>query len=66
MTLRGGGGEGHDANFSMNFEPSFLIGLELVPTRSYADVGANDTLWLQECPTCISVTVFKSNQLLLP
>jgi len=48
----------------MNFEPSFLIGLELVPTRSYTDVGANDTLWLQECPTCISVTVFKSNQLL--
>ena len=33
MTLRGGGGEGHDANFSMNFEPSFLIiGLELVST----------------------------------
>ena len=25
LTLRGGGGKGHDANFSMNFEPSFLI-----------------------------------------
>ena len=23
-------------NFSMNFEPSFLVGLELVSTRSYA------------------------------
>ena len=22
MTLRGGGGEGHDANFSLNLEPS--------------------------------------------
>ena len=28
---------GHDANFSMNFEPVFLIiGLELVSTRSYS------------------------------
>ena len=36
MTLRGGGVYGHDTNFSMNFEPFFLItGLELVSTRSY-------------------------------
>ena len=36
MTLRGGGGQGRDANFNMNFEPSFLIvGLELVSTCSY-------------------------------
>ena len=36
MTLSGGGGQGHDANFSMNVEPSFLvIDLELVSTRSY-------------------------------
>ena len=31
MTLRVGGGKGHDANFSMNF-----IGLELVSTHSYS------------------------------
>ena len=46
MTLRGRGGQGHDANFNMNFEPSFLIvGLELVSTRSYtmSVMSANDT-----------------------
>ena len=62
-------GQGHDANFSTNFEPYFLIGLELVFTRSYTWRHANDTLWLHECPTCISATVFKSRynyQLLLP
>ena len=36
MTLRGGGGRGCDANFNINFTPSFLIvDLELVSTRSY-------------------------------
>ena len=25
MTLRGGGGQGRDANFNMNFELSFLV-----------------------------------------
>ena len=35
MTLRGRG-QGRDANFNMNFEPSFsIVGLELVSTRSY-------------------------------
>ena len=44
----------HDANFNMNFEPSFLIvGLELVSTRSY-------TMSVQTTLTCISATVFKS------
>ena len=34
MMLRGGGGQGRDANFNMNIEPSFLmVGLELVSTR---------------------------------
>ena len=56
MTLRGGGGggggQGRDANFNMNFEPSFLIiGLELVSTRSY-------TMSVQTTLTCISATVF--------
>ena len=63
MMLRGGGGQGRDANFNMNFEPSFLIvGLELVSTRSY-------TMSVQTTLTCISATVFKSRydyQLLLP
>ena len=62
MTLRGGGGQGRDANFNMNFEPSFLIvGLELVSTRSY-------TMSVQTTLTCIFATVFKSRydyQLLL-
>ena len=42
-------------NFSMNFEPSiwFLVGLELVSTRSY-------TMSVQTTLTCISATVFKS------
>ena len=39
---------------------SNLMGLELVSNIATHDVGANDTPWLQECPTCISVTVFKS------
>ena len=63
MTLRGGGGQGCDANFNMNFKPSFLIvGLELVSTHSY-------TMSVQTILTCISATVFKSRydyQLLLP
>ena len=50
MTLRGGGGQGRDANLNMNFEPSFLIvGLELVSTRSY-------TMSVQTTLTCISAT----------
>ena len=63
MTLRGGGGQGRDAKFNMNFESSFLIvGLELVSTRSYK-------MSVQTILTCISATVFKSRydyQLLLP
>ena len=66
MTLRGGGGQGRDANFNINFEPSFLIvDLELVSTRSY-------TMSVKTTLTCISATVFKSRynyqpvQLLLP
>ena len=49
-------------NFSMNFKPSFLVGLEFVSTRSY-------TMSVQTTLTCISATVFKSRydyQLLLP
>ena len=54
MTLKGGGGYGHDANFSMKFEPSFLIvGLELVSARSY-------TMSVQTTLTRTSATVFKS------
>ena len=49
MTLRVGGGQGRDANFNMNFEPSFLIvGLELVSTRSY-------TISVQTTLTCTFV-----------
>ena len=64
MTLGGGGGQGRDANFSMNFEPSFLIvGLELASTRSYK-------MSVQTTLTCISANVLKSRydyyQLLLP
>ena len=63
MTLKGGGGQGRDTNFNMNFEPSFLIvGLKLVSTRSY-------TMSVQTTLTCISATVIKSRydyQLLLP
>ena len=34
MTLRGGGGQGRDANFNMNFELFFLVvGLELVVSQ---------------------------------
>jgi len=40
-------------NFSMNFKPSFSVGLELVSTRSY-------TMSVQTTLTCISATVFKS------
>ena len=49
-------------NFSMNFDPSFLVGLELVSTQSY-------TMSVQTTLTCISATVFKSRygyQLLWP
>ena len=54
MTPRGGGDQGPDANFNMNFEPSFLVvGLELVSTRSY-------TMSVQMTLTCISATVFKT------
>ena len=54
MTLRGGGGQGLDANFNMNFELSFLVvGLELVSTRSYM-MSVRTTL------TCISAAVFKT------
>ena len=52
MTLRGEG-LAHDANFNMDFEPSFLIvGLELVSTRSYT----------MQCKRHlrVSATVFKS------
>ena len=35
MTLRGEGVRAMMLNFSMNFEPSFLVGLEVVSTRSY-------------------------------
>ena len=35
MRLRGEGVRAMTLNFSMNFEPSFLVGLELVSTRSY-------------------------------
>ena len=63
MTLRGGWGQGRDANFNMNFELSFLVvGLELVSTRSY-------TVSVQTTLTCISATVFKTRydyQQLLP
>jgi len=38
-------------NFSMNFEPSFLVGLEVVSTRSYM---------MSVQTTCISATVFNS------
>ena len=37
----------------MNFEPSILVGLELVSTRSYM-------MSVQMTLTCISPTVFKS------
>ena len=50
----GEGVRGHGANFSLNFEPSFLIvGLELVSTCSC-------TMSVQTTLACISATVFKS------